>query len=120
MEFSKAYQKLMDGPAFQEGLKQFIDGSVPKPAPAGVLWIKKFVSVKEYNSYYQYQGTYCFLEKKEREGVWIGFCVGGDKIPARCKLLTDEESMRVDMYRRNNKIYPFPLIDVNVQKEKVA
>ena len=70
-------------------------------------WVKKSVSIKEYNTYYKYNSSYCFLRKEDKR-IWLGFLVA-DFIPENCELLTDEEAIRVDEYRNGANIYPRPL-----------
>jgi len=108
-------EKIKEGKYFQEGVRQFREGKVEKPRGPVAIWVKKFVSIKEYKNYYQWHGSYCFLKKIPKKGVWVGFCSDSfdpNFIPKDCELLDDEELRQVDAYRRANNIYPRPLEDL--------
>ena len=116
MEVPKDYQELQRGELYQKGLKQFREGTVPKPEPLKIYWVKKFVSVKDYNQHYKYDSSYCFLQKVPLKGVWIGFLVA-NHIPTDCSPLEMEELRQVDDYRRAYSISPTPFKIVKIIKK---
>lgn len=83
------------------------------------LWVKKFVSSRDWKNLYSLNSSYCFL-KKEEKGIWVGFMVANPELPNGKLLyppgvflkgalpLTDEEALQVDNYRRAMNIGPFP------------
>ena len=75
-------------------------------------WVKKLVSIRDFNSYYKYISSYCFLEKISA-GIWLGFLVANN-VPDKCVELSDEEARRVDVYRRGSNIYPRPLSEIKI------
>lgn len=91
---------------FQQGVKQFQEGIVPEQKGVRAMWVKKFISITDYNSYYKYNNSYCFLKKEPRKGVWLGFLVAG-VVPKDCEEMTDEEARQMDLYRRAENIYPY-------------
>lgn len=109
------FKKYTESPVFQQGVKDFREGNIKKITIKPV-WVKKFVQVKEWNDYYKYDSSYCFLRKEERKGVWIGFAIANE-IPQNCELCTDEELMQIDDYRSAKNIHPRPLKEI--KKEEI-
>jgi len=91
------------------------------------LWVKKIVNVKAWNDHYQYNNSYCLLQKN-KEGVVISFLIANPELkngkllypigvfPSGCFPLSDEETLRIDSYRRACRTYPFPCEIVDNKK----
>jgi len=82
------------------------------------LWVKKLISVKEWNNYYKHNNSYCLMNvaSKTPDGrvktVWIGFLVVTNKIgviPDNVVELKDDEILTLNEYRKSAKVYPLPL-----------
>ena len=116
MEVPKDYHELQRGELYQKGLRQFKEGTVPKLDSLKIYWVKKFVSVKDYNQHYKYDSSYCFLQKVPLKGVWIGFLLA-NHIPTDCSELDMEELRQVDDYRRAYSISPTPFKIVEIIKK---
>ena len=92
------------------------------------LWVKKIVNVKAWNDHYQYNNSYCLLQKN-KEGVVISSLVANPELengrllyptgvfPSGCFPLSDEEILRIDSYRRACRTYPFPCEIVDNEKQ---
>ena len=117
MEISTKYHQIQKEELFQKGLKQFQEGTVPPIILPKIYWVKKFVSVKDYNQYYKYDGIYCFLKKVPLKGVWLGFLIT-DYIPKDCFKMTDEEMRQTDDYRKSYHIGPTPFKEVPIKDNK--
>jgi len=121
MELTKNYQDLQDTINYKKGVEMFKNNKLTKEArippeePAKIFWVKKFVSVKDFNQYYKYDSAYCFLKKVPLKGVWLGFSVA-NYVPKDCSLMNDEEIRQVDDYRISYHIAPTPFEKVEVNK----
>ena len=113
-------QKLSDMPVFRQAIKDNREGKQVLEPKIKVepLWVKKKVAVKDWKNFYSFDSSYCFLGK-ESDGVEVGFMVANPKIkgvsqysigacPDTCVLLSDDEALRVDYYRRARNIAPYP------------
>ena len=107
----KNYTEMTKGEMFQKGVKDVKEGKVKLPLGVKVLWVKRLIRVTDWNNFYKYDSSYCFLGKGQERGVWIGFSVMG-YIPQYCEELNDDEARIVDEYRRAKNVYPLPLSEV--------
>lgn len=96
-------------PSEAEQLEAFNGKEFPRKE-VETYWVKKCVSNKEWNTYYS-QLNYCPLEK-EGEGIWIGYIIAGYDItfPEGVRILTDEELVQVDSFRKSNNLTPLALV----------
>lgn len=100
--------KLKNNPHFQKGLRQFKEGKVPEPEKVPVLWVKKFVSAKDWNNYYSQNPTYCFLKKADK-GVIVGYLVAKHKKKDRdSEVCVDEELRQINSYYEAHNYWPHP------------
>jgi len=72
-------------------------------------WVKQLIPKKEWNNFYSGNNSYCLLETINGDPV-VGFLIVHPD--NRCKPCTDEDLRKIDIYRRANHIYPFPLEEV--------
>jgi len=98
--------------SFAEGKKMFQEGTY-EPEVKNPIWVKKNVSRKEWDKRYSHDNSYCPISITE-SNVWVGFCVVGN-VPVECFEICDIEELRsIDYYRRANRVYPLPLLKVEV------
>ena len=118
MELTK-YQQLQKGKFFQKGLQDFKDGKCGEHGNKNPIWVKKFVSQRDWKTEYQYcQGIYSDLGNiggiQQEDGSFkggkkiIGFCAAGG-IPKDCELLTDDEAIQLNECRKGVNISPLPI-----------
>ena len=81
-------------------------------------WVKKLVSKAQWGSWYSRNSSYCKL-REDASGVWVGFLVADD-CPNTCEPMGYEELRQVDDYRRANRIAPFPLKEIKVEKKEAS
>jgi len=106
-DIHRRFEEFINSPLAQQGKKNFEEGNTKK-IMVEPIWVKKFVSVKEWNNHYKHNSVYCFLRKEAKKGVWIGFLTT-DYVPRDCQLCADEELIQIDDYRRAHNIFPTPL-----------
>jgi len=116
------FKKLSEMPAFQRALKDIRSGKkvIAPKTRVEPLWVKKKVSAREWNTFYSHNPSYCKLGEegaKANRRIIVGFMVANvirdgvpqyptGTCPKNCTLLTDEEALKVDYYRRAKNIYP--------------
>lgn len=76
------------------------------------IWLKKYISEKEWREDYINLESYYNLGKNEdrkRDKIKIGFLTANldGRIPFDCEPLTDEESLDLDEQRRRLRHHPF-------------
>ena len=90
------------------------------------LWVKKYISEKEWrDEYINLDSYYCLgkNEDKKKYKIKIGFLVANPivdgkfeyekgNLPADCEPLSDEEASDLDRQRRNLRHYPFVTSDL--------
>lgn len=118
MEISNTYKDLKECKLFKKGVSLVKEGKAPELEIPKIFWVKKFVSVKDYNQYYKYDNAYCFLGKVPLKGIWLGFLLA-NSIPMGCSELNMEELRQVDEYRQAYKISPTPFKLVENIKSKI-
>jgi hypothetical protein len=69
-------------------------------------WVKKEISKGEWDNYYSKNSSYCTLATGKT--YTIGFLV--NEIPDECEECDLYELRKIDLYRRNANIAPFPLV----------
>jgi len=74
-----------------------------------LLWIKKFVTRKEYDEYYMYQEIYTVLERR-RGGYIVGYCVVTDEVPIDNWECSPDDLQKIKKSREESNIYPLPEI----------
>jgi len=103
-----SFKKIEQSKEFQEGLKEFREGKVPKDEPVRYNWYSKSVPAKQWRDYYsKFGASYTFLaEDKKRKEVRIGFLSVNP--PEGCLPITNkEELMMIDAHRRASNHMPF-------------
>ena len=77
------------------------------------LFVKKYISEKEWREDYQLSPSYYHLGKddsRKKDRVKVGFLVidnSNGKPPVGCEVLTDSEALNLDDQRRTLRNYPF-------------
>ena len=85
------------------------------------LFVKKYISEKEWKEDYQFTIDYYNLgkdESRKRDKIKLGFLVADinsdGKPPVDCEILTDDEALDLDNQRRRLRHYPFVTEDYAV------
>jgi len=117
-------EKLKKDKDFQRGVKMFKEGETSKPKAIPIKWVFKPVTGREWENYYQWDGSYCNLGKiggrKDINGevkggkIKMAFCIADFGFLFKdCQELTDPEELRnLDLYRRALNVRPFPTTEV--------
>lgn len=71
------------------------------------MWVKKFITKKEYDEYYKYQESYSILERK-RGGYIVGFLIIGNEVPINHWKCEIDDLKKIKKDREEGNIYPIP------------
>ena len=85
-----------------------------------VFFVKKFVTAKQFGSYYRNISSYCHLGNETIDGekmVKVGFVVGKE-IPQDCMELTRDEMLNFDKYRSSINMSPSPLSRIIIEEKE--
>ena len=114
------FQKIDFKKYLKKGLEMANEDPI-KQFTVNPLWVKKCVSQREWSDRYSQDSSYCNLGSDgvgKYKQVKIGFLTA-NIIPRDCEMMSDEELVVVDNYRKANNIYPRPLQVRSTQKELI-
>ena len=101
-------QKIVENKSFQEGRKKHKEGKIKDDPIMPIIWVKKRVSNKEWNTYFSNVPNYCFLSK-DAGGVLIGYnIINEGYIPDELEILNDFELQKVREYLTALNYFPIP------------
>jgi hypothetical protein len=120
----KTFKELQESPEFKQGVKDFKEGKTKPQEPVKIIFVKKLVTKKEWDSKYSKEPGYCNLGTEigangRDKMVKMAFIIPTFQETPFVSRLTDEEILSFDNYRRAKGQRPYPMTKRNEQGEEI-
>lgn len=92
---------------FQQGISDFKEKKI-KQTKVRMFWVKKIISLTDWNKDYKHISSYTFLNKTNDKKIVIGFLVG-NQIPGGCEECSEDELFQINEHRKMTNTYPRPI-----------
>jgi hypothetical protein len=120
----KTFKEVQESPEFQAGAREFKERKLKPQEGVKIIFVKKAVTKKEWDSKYSREPGYCNLGTEigadgKNRMVKMAFIIPTFQETPFVQRLNDDEMLNFDRYRRAKGQRPYPLTKRNEQGEEI-